>query len=60
MQRLQKVSRKGLLCLLLPRKMEMWHRGTWLVGVVGWVGVGLVPAAPFCPTLVHSDDGVYY
>ena len=23
------------------RTVEMWHWGTWLVGTVGWVGVGL-------------------
>jgi len=23
------------------RTMEMWHWGTWSVGMVGWVGVGL-------------------
>jgi len=22
------------------RTMGMWHRGTWAVGMVGWVGVG--------------------
>ncbi len=44
--------------------MEMWHLGTWSVGVVGWVGVGLEDlrglSQPewFCDSMKDAND--YY